>query len=207
MSDNEVAKTQAVSYHELEKTWGEFSERVRELFDELNLGLLDWQCDHVALRVNTVANADQLKQDFLGKGGKVLSENRINGRPILIFALPSPLILNTLATPCVELPYPGDKIYSKPGWEHIELVFPSTAQDCDVLEKELVLSLPHLKTVLNGEKEEIKIKKTTPKGDRERLANPTIAFKKGNICIKIHPRSIQEIIASEQMNQPRVTDS
>ncbi|MGS0726836.1 VOC family protein, partial [Shewanella sp. 0m-11] len=43
----------------------------------------------------------------------------------------------------------------------------------------------------------IKVKMSSPKGDKERLANPTIAFKKDGICVKVHAHGIKAVIASE----------
>lgn len=40
---------------------------------------------------------------------------------------------------------------------------------------------------------------SSPKGDKERLANPTIAFKRDDVCIKVHPHGIKAVIASEQV--------
>jgi predicted metalloenzyme YecM len=42
------------------------------------------------------------------------------------------------------------------------------------------------------------MKLSSPKGEGERLANPTVAFKHDNICIKLHPHSLKNIVASEQ---------
>ncbi|WP_350639928.1 VOC family protein [Psychrobacter sp. CAL606-MNA-CIBAN-0158] len=44
----------------------------------------------------------------------------------------------------------------------------------------------------------MKVKQSSPKGDKERLANPTIAFKANGICVKVHPHDIQKIVESEQ---------
>jgi predicted metalloenzyme YecM len=44
----------------------------------------------------------------------------------------------------------------------------------------------------------VKAKLSSPKGENERLANPTVALKWDGICIKFHPHSISDIIHSEQ---------
>nr|WP_235861085.1 VOC family protein [Photobacterium phosphoreum] len=44
----------------------------------------------------------------------------------------------------------------------------------------------------------IKVKASSPAGEHERLPNPTYAFKKDNICIKLHSHSLAAVIASEQ---------
>ncbi|HEC1251030.1 TPA: VOC family protein, partial [Citrobacter braakii] len=37
-----------------------------------------------------------------------------------------------------------------------------------------------------------------PKGERERLPNPTLAVSDGSVTIKFHPWSIEAIVASER---------
>jgi hypothetical protein len=99
-------------------------------------------------------------------------------------------------------------------------VFPSQAQTCDELVAELIEKVPLLADVIAGntiagntiagntivgniiagsdENSDIKVKQSSPKGDKERLANPTIAFKANGICVKVHPHDIQKIVESEQ---------
>jgi len=43
----------------------------------------------------------------------------------------------------------------------------------------------------------IKIKRSAPQAAGETLANPTIAFKQGDICIKVHSAGIKAVVASE----------
>ncbi len=42
------------------------------------------------------------------------------------------------------------------------------------------------------------VKTSSPKGERERLPNPTLAVTDGKVTIKFHPRSIEQIVASER---------
>ena len=44
----------------------------------------------------------------------------------------------------------------------------------------------------------ISVKTSSPKGERERLPNPTMAVTDGNVTVKFHPWTIEEIVASEQ---------
>lgn len=44
----------------------------------------------------------------------------------------------------------------------------------------------------------ISVKTSSPKGEHERLPNPTLAVTDGKTTIKFHPWSIEEIVASEQ---------
>lgn len=188
--------TSPISYQSLDDTWLSFSHSIEDFISELGLTQLKLACDHVALRVNNTDTAKRLSLDF-ERVGKVISNNIINGRPILIFELNSPLIIGEMNIDCVELPYPGEKAYPVEGWEHIELVLPCRAKNCDELRDELLKIAPQLESVLTG-KTDVKVKMSSPQGEHERLANPTVAFKKGNICIKVHPHGIKDVIASEQ---------
>lgn len=185
-----------LTHEYLDDTWSEFSQKITALAAQL--GLLDkpLDCDHVALRVNDIQAAKALSEHFC-RQGSLISHNQINGRPIEIIELQQPLMLGKWSIACIELPYPGSKHYPQQGWEHIELVFPGDFTNCQALEVALVDTFPHLKPVL-AEQTDIQVKRSSPQGQHERLANPTLAFKSNGICIKIHPHDIKAIIASEQ---------
>lgn len=185
-----------MNYQYLMQSWPDFSSRIQTFITHLGLDKLALYCDHCALRVNEEVKAKLLTEQF-SQHGKIISNNIINGRPILIIKLNQPLLLNHQEVYCVELPFPSEKRYPVEGWEHIELVFPSKAQTCEQLVSELLEKIPTLAPVIAG-KTSIKIKQSSPKGDNERLANPTIAFKADDICVKVHPLDIETIIASEQ---------
>ncbi|MCG9722798.1 VOC family protein [Shewanella sp. Isolate7] len=175
--------------------WPGFSQAILDFMRELGLDGLGLECDHAALRVNTSQGADSLRDAFC-RQGEIISNNVINGRPILIIALDKPWMLGELAIDCIELPYPGNKSYPVEGWEHIELVLPGGATTTDTLCQQLLARVPTLAPVL-AQETEIKVKMSSPQGEHERLANPTIAFKRGNLCIKVHPHGIKTVIASE----------
>lgn len=194
----------SLSYTDLLHSWPQFEAKILSLLAKLDLADKKLECDHVALRVNSVASADALRQAFC-QLGHIISDNQINGRCILIIELNTPLTLGEFSIPCVELPYPSDKLYPQEGWEHIELVIPSQAQDCEILSQDLRLLCPRLTPLLSGEplsdpSEPVHIKMSSPKGEKERLANPTIAFKYQDVCIKVHPHGIKAVIASEQVD-------
>ncbi|MCS6123198.1 VOC family protein [Shewanella baltica] len=218
-SSNEAATPQStsISYEQLTQSWPAFEAQILALLETLGLADKALVCDHVALRVNSIASADALRDAF-SHVGKIISDNIINGRTILIIELDTPLTLGQFSIACVELPYPSDKVYPQEGWEHIELVIDSKAKDCDTLSRDLLALCPKLSALLPSEQAsepvpssslglnsqgiaslaEIKIKMSSPKGDKERLANPTIAFKRDDVCIKVHPHGIKTVIASEQ---------
>lgn len=219
-SSNEAATPQStsISYEQLTQSWPAFEAQILALLETLGLADKALVCDHVALRVNSIASADALRDAF-SHVGKIISDNIINGRTILIIELDTPLTLGQFSIACVELPYPSDKVYPQEGWEHIELVIDSKATECDTLSQDLLALCPKLSALLPSEQAAepvpssslglnsqgiaslagIKIKMSSPKGDKERLANPTIAFKRDDVCIKVHPHGIKAVIASEQM--------
>ncbi|GGB73320.1 VOC family protein [Shewanella inventionis] len=189
-----------MNYQQLQHTWADFSLQINAFIEQLGLDHLCLQADHAALRVNHHQTAQLLADEF-SQHGDIISNNMINGRPILIIKLTKPLIMGKMQIDCVELPFPSDKTYPVEGWEHIELVFPSQAQTCEALVAELIEQVPQLASIIDNAHAgigEINIKLSSPKGDNERLANPTIAFKTKGICVKVHPHDIQTIIASEQ---------
>jgi predicted metalloenzyme YecM len=185
-----------ISYHRLINDWQYFSQSILSFIDRLGLTQASLVCDHVALRVNSLEAAQRLEEEF-SQRGQIISKNIINGRPIVIIDLETPLLLGPYHIDCVELPYPSEKCYPNEGWEHIELVFEIQAQSCAELSQTLLIEFPQLAQVLAGNTD-ISVKMSSPKGDNERLANPTIAFKQGNICVKLHTHTIKAIIASEQ---------
>ncbi|MGI1999191.1 VOC family protein [Shewanella frigidimarina] len=199
-----------MNYQHLQHTWTDFSQRISAFIHRLGLENLALDCDHAALRVNDNQTAQLLVDEF-SQHGKIISNNIINGRPILIIKLAEPLVIGAMKIQCIELPFPSEKAYPVEGWEHIELVFPSQAQTCDELVAELIEKVPLLADVIAGktiasnaiagsdENSGIKVKQSSPKGDKERLANPTIAFKANGICVKVHPHDIQKIVESEQI--------
>ena len=119
-----------------------------------------------------------------------LSENMINGRPICLFKLASQSAWRTGAH-IVELPWPGEKRYPHEGWEHIEIVLPGDPATLNARALALLaddgLSQPG-----------IVVKTSSPKGEHERLPNPTLAVTDGSVTVKFHPWSIEQIVASEQ---------
>lgn len=179
---------------ELNKNWPSFSQAILNFAQQLGVQDFALDCDHVALRVNDLDAAQDLLA-YWQTQGKVISDNIINGRPIYIIDLDKPLQLGDWAISCVELPFPS-KQYKQQGWEHIEIVIPGEALTMAQLEADLHQFNPQLAAYLESNPT-IKIKRSSPQGEKERLPNPTIAFKRDNICIKIHSASIRAVLASE----------
>ncbi|GIC75336.1 VOC family protein [Moritella sp. F3] len=189
-----------MQYQDLTQQWPAFSDAILAFSQQLGLckqGNLKSEalwCDHVALRVNDIAVATSLLAEFKQRG-EVISDSMINGRPIYIIVLDEPVQLGDWQIDCVELPFPG-KYYPQQGWEHIELVLPGNATTMAELEQSLRMVSPNIDAVLASDSS-IKIKHSAPQAAGETLANPTIAFKQGDICIKVHSAGIKAVVASE----------
>jgi len=109
-----------------------------------------------------------------------------------------PLNVGSWSIECLELPYPSDKAYPQEGWEHVEFVIPGKAKNTDELKDVLESAFPQLEKEWSRLSEKgIKLKASSPSGEKERLPNPTYAFKKNGVCIKLHPCSLKAVIDSE----------
>ncbi|MGF1786203.1 VOC family protein [Photobacterium swingsii] len=172
-----------------------FMRKILDLSLALGIDLSPYQADHIALRVNDAELAKALHQAWLAYGEE-WSNNEINGRPIIVIGFAKPLEVAGWTIEALELPYPSDKVYPQQGWEHVEFVIPSSVSTTDELKASLDQQLPSLAWDALTE-QGIKVKASSPSGEHERLANPTYAFKQGNICIKLHPCSLKAVIDSE----------
>lgn len=166
-----------------------FSGALLALAERLGLDISSLNADHISLRCHQNATAERWRAG-LEQCGELLSENIINGRPICLFKLAHPICVAHWQFQVVELPWPGEKRYPHEGWEHIEIVLPGDPLTLNARALALLadegLSQPG-----------IYVKTSAPKGAQERLPNPTLAVTDGQVTIKFHPWSIEEIVASE----------
>ena len=171
----------------------------------LGLNIKHLKADHLAMRINDQSVAEHVHQAWLNEG-KQISNARINGRPIIVIQLDSPLQIASQKIDCLELPYPTDKTYPHQGWEHVEFVVPSDAKTTEQLLEDVKVTFPLMaKNWPKLDELGIKVKLSSPKAEAERLANPTIAFKHNGVCIKLHPHTLQAVIKSENADYTRLT--
>jgi len=155
---------------------------------QINLG--EFHADHISVRCHQNTTADRWRAG-LEKCGQLLNETMINGRPICLFTLNEPLVVGPLSIDLVELPYPGDKRYPHEGWEHIEIVL--EGREDELYTRALALIADEALMTAG-----LKLKQSAPKGENERLPNPTLAITDGSVTIKFHPHSLRDIVASEK---------
>lgn len=166
-----------------------FTRDFHALTQRLGLEIAPLAADHISLRCHQNATAERWRRGF-EQCGELLSENIINGRPICLFKLHEPVCVAHWQFEVVELPWPGEKRYPHEGWEHIEIVLPG---DPDGLNARALALLSDEGLGQPG----IFVKCSSPKGERERLPNPTLAVTDGSVTVKFHPWTIEQIVASE----------
>ena len=176
-----------------------FWEKIETFSAELGLELEAFQADHIALRINDPELAKLAHKAWQAYGTEI-SSAEINGRPIIVIEFTKPLKINGWSIECLELPYPAPgKLYPHQGWEHVEFVVGSKAQTADEYLTDLKKRFPQLDNRWSSLSEQgIKTKLSSPKGEGERLVNPTVAFKKDGVCIKLHPHSLKDVVNSEK---------
>lgn len=164
-----------------------FEENMTLLADSLGMDLAIYPTDHVSLRCHELALAEQWRIG-LSQCGKCISDNVINGRPIYLFQLETPLTILNQSVSIVELPFPTNKKYEYQGWEHIEQVISVEPSE---LVSRVMSFLPQMLP------ENVSLKISEPKGEKERLPNLTVAISNGKVTVKYHPYSLLEIVESE----------
>ncbi|PKF78317.1 hypothetical protein CW749_17405 [Vibrio sp. vnigr-6D03] len=177
----------------------DFMARIQTLSELIGIDLSGYQADHIALRVNDVEAATFAHKKWLEWGDEI-SSAQINGRPIIVLEFTQPLMANGWSLECLELPYPAEgKSYPVESWEHVEFVIPSEAKTANDYLAFLNSTFPKFQEKsANFDELGIKVKVSSPKGEGERLPNPTVAFKYQGVCIKLHPHSLKDVVASEQ---------
>ncbi|GMQ45720.1 VOC family protein [Vibrio sp. 10N] len=180
----------------------DFLDNIQALCSLLAIDLSAYQADHIALRINDGELAKAAHHAWLDYG-KVISEAQINGRPIIVLEFDNPIASHGWSIECLELPYPAiGKQHPVEDWEHVEFVVPSEAQTADEFLLDLYAKFPEFETKLERAKAQgVKVKLSSPKGEGERLANPTVAFTHDNICIKLHPYALKQIVESENQRE------
>ncbi len=158
--------------------------------EKLQLDLSAYHADHISLRCHQNTTAERWRKGF-EQCASLLNETEINGRPICLYSLNQPLEVGPLRIDLVELPYPGEKRYPHEGWEHIEIVLSGGVEG---FYARALAELADQALTAPG----IKLKQSSPKGEHERLPNPTLAITDGTVTIKFHPHSLRDIVASEK---------
>lgn len=179
----------------LGKELQDFEDRVFQYFTELGIfeKVRFLSADHLGLRLKDVSDIQALKND-LEKNGSMISSAVVNGREILIYKMILPIKIKNWSIPCIELPYPKLGHSYPDGWEHIEMVIPSSAMTLDELRHDFQVFFPDIN--IESLKQKGQYSEDEPKSESDQLPNPTIALRKNKITtIKFHARTIEEIVS------------
>ncbi|MGO1295837.1 MAG: VOC family protein [Vibrio sp.] len=176
-----------------------FMKKIKQLAKLANLDLHDLLIDHIALRINDHELAE-LAHHAWREFGQEISAAQINGRPIIVYEFYQPLMVEAWAIECLELPYPvAGKVYPEQNWEHIEVVIPAQGKTAHEYMHALMTQYPQMaKAWSQFDAQGVSVKLSSPQGEGERLANPTIALQWQGVTLKIHPHSLKRVIESER---------
>ena len=130
------------------------------------------------MRCHQNATAERWRRGF-EQCGELLSENIINGRPICLFKLYEPVCVAHWQFSVVELPWPGENV--------TRMKAGSTSKSCCGEPETLNARALALLSDEGLSKPGIFVKTSSPKGERERLPNPTLAVTDGQVTVKFHP--------------------
>lgn len=178
--------------------FSQFEQKIQQIAEIAGIDLSQYEIDHLAVRMNQMETAEQWRTLLL-EGSTLLKESDVNGRLIGLFTLTQAVKFCGQNVKIVELPFPKDKIYPQEGWEHIEIVFPM--KEAETVKQWQERALSQFKLMENNE---LKVKISQPKVEREALPNPSIAISLRNVtfcnhsCLKLHPYDINSIVMSER---------
>lgn len=145
---------------------------IEEIEDE-GFDLADFvQMDHMCYRVMSMDHYEVKKRELAGIG-KLLGETQVNGRPIAVFLLNTPVIYRNWRIDAVELPAPKPGKEVEEGLEHVELVL---FDDKDVFLKKYADKSFDLKSADRGINPEITFRLPTYTVKFHLLSLPTVTY-------------------------------
>lgn len=137
----------------------------------------DFMIDHVCYRVSTPESYEVWKSALSPERGfSLFHESEVNGRPIAIFKLANPFSAGHQFVDVLELPAPRPGRFYSEGFEHVELV-------ADGHFDKLITRYAHLSFDRSG---------------IQKVHNPELGLRLGDIRIKFHPVSLEKLIESER---------
>lgn len=182
-----------ITWTDLQSQLASFSKRLNLALNELAIkdSCLDLKIDHACIRLKNNLDVDKLKTELCGVG-EIISATKVNGREIIIFELGTSITINDWQTSGIELPYPKLNHNYQDGWEHVEFVLSNIENTTSAVREAFFSKFPNLDQSQLVEKYQYSEDEPHAKGDK--LPNPTIGLKVGNIGIKFHATSIQEVV-------------
>lgn len=152
----------------------QFIEKIEADLKVLGINLDDFYIDHLCYRVGSTVRYNELKSE-LEKEHKLLHEAMISSRPIATYKLLEPVKYKHHRIPLLELPAPKEDADYKEGFEHIECVIDESFVS------------------FSSKYEDIEF---DWKG-AQKNHNPELRIKLGDLSIKFHHNSLEDVIKSE----------
>lgn len=141
---------------------------------EVGIDLCSYYVDHLCYRVSTIERYNELRSE-LSKDHVLLHEAIISSRPIASFKMNTPFRYKNLEIPLLELPSPKPGSDYNEGFEHAEAVITTSFEEFSSM-------FPNVTFDWKG---------TT------KSHNPELRIGFGNISIKLHHQSLEDVIKEE----------
>lgn len=183
-----------MTFQQLQEQILPFGTRLTAVLQDLQLldACSQMMLDHICVRLPTISQVEDLEQE-LNTVGQHLSTALVNGRPIMIYDLHTPLQVGEYwSTTGVELPFPKVGKSYPDGWEHVEFVLPHTENNFDALRNRFNSWFPHL--IQPGFVNKYTRHDSEPQAAGDQQPNPTIALQSAGIGIKFHALPIQAVV-------------
>lgn len=100
-----------------------FLEKLFFELKELNVSHETWDIDHLCFRTESLDHYEKIKTDF-ALFSDLLIESPVNGRPIATYKLKKAWNFQSHFIDLIEVPAPKANKIVRPGFEHIEVVYP-----------------------------------------------------------------------------------
>ncbi len=148
----------------------DFVRKIIEALKKDGIKVSDLELDHLCFRTETREDYSYFKEKLF-EIGRFISEVEIAGRPIALYKLSSPIIVDNREIYFIELPAPKKESSFLNGWEHAEFVIKDNFED-------FMKKYPAVKFDL---------------GDISKPTNPDIKIKYDGFCVKFHHKSLEEV--------------
>ncbi|WP_127716955.1 VOC family protein [Halobacteriovorax sp. HLS] len=151
-----------------------FLHKLEDNLESEGIDLCSLEIDHLCYRVDSEERYDELKSD-LALENKLLHEAMISNRPIATFKMKEAFIYKNITIPLLELPSPKPGSDYTEGFEHAEAVINMSFE-------KFSHKYPHIEFDWKAAK---------------KSHNPELRISFGDISIKFHHHSLEDIIESE----------
>ncbi len=163
--------------NKIDSILGDHSQFLNRIFSSLTKDGIDvkaYELDHLCYRVETFERYEILKKD-MEEIGTLLAETEVSGRPIASYKLNTPVVHLNRKISVIEIPAPKKNSFYPEGYEHAEFV-----TDCPLKD-----FMDQYRSV------------NFDTGALSKKVNAELVRQYGDIAVKFHTLSLEEVIKSE----------